>query len=104
MFDTIILKIRFRNYHKHLEYYSFLVYDDKGELKYLEENSLKLEDVSKMPNYIQEDFFKYNSKELTLEKFETFLSNVWFHQDINSDDTEIKIKEIKRDLKLKSIL
>ena len=55
-----------------------------------------------MPSYIQIDFFKYNSKELTLKEFDSFLSDSWINQ--TSDDVEIKIKEIKRELKLKLIL
>ena len=101
MFNTL-LDLKFRNYDKNLEFYSFLVIEYNNELRYLKESKDKLEDVSKMPSYIQIDFFKYNSKELTLKEFDSFLSDSWINQ--TSDDVEIKIKEIKRELKLKLIL
>lgn len=103
MFNTL-LDLKFRNYDKNLEFYSFLVIEHNNELRYLKESRDKLEDVSKMPTYIQIDFFKYNSKELTLKEFDNFLSDSWINQDPTSDDVEIKIKEIKRELKLKLIL
>lgn len=103
MFNTL-LDLKFRNYDKNLEFYSFLVIDYNNELRYLKESRDKLEDVSKMPPYIQIDFFKYNSKELTLNEFDKFLSDSWINEEVTSDDVEIKIKEIKRELKLKLIL
>jgi hypothetical protein len=94
----------------------FVVFNKDGNLMYLYEEYEKLNDVSKMPQYIIEDFLNHNLKYLSLEIFNEHTSVIFrenspydskFHirlERIPSNDEIRIIDQIRRDLKLKEIL
>lgn len=94
----------------------FVVFNKDGNLMYLYEESEKLDDVSKMPEYIREDFLNHNLKYLTLEVFNEFTSVIFSEKSpydskfltklekIPSNDEIRIIDGIRRDLKIKEIL
>lgn len=95
----------------------FVVFNKDGNLMYLYEESEKLNDVSKMPQYIIEDFLNHNLKDLILVIFEEQITSVILKdkspydpkflmrlEKIPSNDEMRIIDQIRRDLKLKEIL
>lgn len=94
----------------------FIVFGKDGNLMYLYEESEKLNDISKMPQYIIEDFINHNLKYLTLEIFNEYTSVIFREKSpydskfltrlekIPSNDEMRIIDVIRRDLKLKEIL
>lgn len=94
----------------------FVVFNKDGNLMYLYEESEKLNDVSKMPQYIIEDFLNHNLKDLILVIFEEHTSVILKDKSpydpkflfrlerIPSNDEMRIIDQIRRDLRLKEIL
>jgi len=94
----------------------FVVFSKDGNLMYLYEESEKLDDVSKMPQYIIEDFLNHNLKDLILVIFEEHTSFILKDRSpydskfpmrlekIPSNDEIRIIDQIRRDLILKEIL
>lgn len=94
----------------------FIVFNKDGNLMYLYEESEKLNDVSKMPQYIIEDFLNHNLKDLILFIFEEHTSVILKDKSpydpkfpirlekIPSNDEMRIIDQIRRDLRLKEIL
>lgn len=113
-----IFDIKYTNY-SDLSENSFIVYNKDNEYYYILDSSEKVKDVQSMPSYIKEDYYRYNSKILTLsffnktlEKYKVkftlkphFLGNK-LETLINqfTEEEEDIIKTIKRDLSLKEIL
>lgn len=97
----------------------FIVYDKDGEYYYILDSSDKIDDVSKMPHYIKDDFYKYNSKILTLKDFNTILERYKVRYSLVShelgnklkkdirnftDEENLQIQNIKRELKLRNLI
>lgn len=114
----IIFDISYTNY-SDLSEDRFIVYDKDGEYYYILDSSDKIKDVSKMPNYIKEDYYNYNSKILTIKFFNKIIEKCRIKYTLKSQylgnklETEIrqfteeeldKIINIRRELNLKEIL
>lgn len=114
----VIFDINYTNY-SDLSEDRFIVYDKDGEYYYLLDSSDKIKDVSKMPNYIKEDYYNYNTKILTIDFFNKIIKKYRIKYTLkghylgNKLETEIKqftedeldkIITIRRELKLKEIL
>lgn len=85
-----------------------IIFQRDDEFYYLSDISDRYLDVMKMPYYIRNDYFKYRSDVLTLEKFNDLLSKyevslTGSKTNIADDELE-KIVQIRRDLKLKDLL
>ena len=103
---TSLLDFKFLNKDLHNEI--VIIYKNNDEIYYLHDLNDILKDVYNMPYYIKDDYLKYKSKLLTIEIFESLISN-WIkkpngeNRNILTEDLE-KIIQIKRDLKLKELL
>ena len=114
----VILDINYTNY-TDLSEDRFIVYDKDGEYYYLLDSSDKIKDVTKMPNYIKEDYFNFNTKILNIYFFNKIIEKYRVKYTLKSHylgnklDIEIrqfseeeleKIITIRRELNLKEIL
>lgn len=83
-------------------------YDDDHFV--IQDDIEKVKDVSQMPNYIKEDWIKYNRKELTNQILDwhiyhyTELFESQYPPDKEVEDTLIMLKSIKRNQIIKKIL
>ena len=113
----VILDLDFLNYEMIKE--RVIIFDKDGELYYINDSFDKVDDVSKMPNYIKDDYYKYQSKVLTLNHFNKLIEKARIKYTIQghylgnklkselrtfTDDQNETIKTIRRDLSLKEIL
>ena len=114
---NILFDIKYHNLN--LQEDRFIVHLRDGEYYYLLDDNQKVKDVQSMPTYIKEDYYRYNSKILTLsffnkilEKYKVkltlkphFLGNK-LETSINqfTEEEEDIIRAIKRELNLKQIL
>ena len=57
----VILDLDFLNYEMRKE--RVIIFDKDGELYYINDDYDKVNDVNKMPNYIKDDWWKYESKD-----------------------------------------
>jgi len=114
----VIFDISYNNY-SDLSEVRFIVYDKDSEYYYLLDSSDKIKDVSKMPKYIKDDYYHYNSKILTIEYFNMIIEKYRIKYTLKSHylgnklETEVrnlteeeldKIITIRRELNLKEIL
>lgn len=114
----VIFDIKYTNY-SDLSEDRFIVYDKDGEYYYLLDSCDKIKDVEKMPQYIKEDYYNYNTKILTIDLFNKIVEKYRIKYTLkghylgNKLETEIrqftedeldKIVTIKRELNLKEIL
>ena len=84
-------------------YYKVIIFESFGDYMVIQDESDKIKDVLLMPNYISEDWFKYNAIHLSLEDLDR-LSKL-FENDIALFSTDsLTLKKIRRDLKIKNIL
>ena len=85
-----------------------IIFQRDDEFYYLSDISDRYLDVMNMPYYIRDDYFKYKSEVLTLEKFNDLLSkyevSLTGRKTNIADDELEKILQIRRDLKLKDII
>ena len=59
------ISITHRVLHHNLVNEATIIIEDGDEYYVIQDDREKIEDVSQMPNYIKEDWIKYNKKELT---------------------------------------
>ena len=97
-----------------------IVYKNGDNTLILKDDADKIDDVSKMPNYIQEDYLKYNSKDIEETDINTLIRKLEWWCGFGNDETnkvppssdkcdeymeKIQIlKNIKRDIKIKKLL
>lgn len=82
-------------------YFTILIERD-GEYSFLVEEEQKIFDISQMPNYIKEDWIKYNKKSLSLS-----LINEQIKKLTNFDQFEEELtllKSLRRDLIIQGII
>lgn len=94
-----------------------IIYKSDDVYWILVDSEEKLDDVSKMPHYIKNDFIKYNSKPLKFEQINKFIKDI--ERTLNFDtrsqsmsieiedlhrDNLVKLKELKREFILKNLL
>lgn len=98
--------------HHSMKYISTIFIKTEDAYFYLQDETDKIYDVSKMPKYISEDWVNYNKKEVTnfiLEKWIATFENMhkWkfaLGGLVETDFYASELKSIKRDLTLKKIL
>ena len=97
-----------------------IVYKNGDSTVILKDNAEKIDDVSKMPHYIQEDYLKYNSKDIEESDINILIRKLEWWCGMGNDETnkippssdkydeymeKIQIlKNIKRDIKIKKLL
>lgn len=83
-------------------YFTILIEKD-GEYSFLVEDEQKIFDISQMPNYIKEDWIKYNKKSLSLSLINEQIKNLT--NDFNQFEEEITLlKSLRRDLIIQGII
>lgn len=119
--DNIISAITENDFHTMREIVTIIIKDDNGDFFYIKDELDKIHDVSIMPDYIKNDWIKYNQKDINL----TVLNkHVKYYQDKLSNHPSIRqvrptinkiieddyieklndLKLIRRDLIIKGIL
>ena len=113
----------FGEYVTHLEYYDdqslvkivHLIIKNDDKYLLLTDSLDKFNDVDKMPDYIQKDWLKYNSKEITeidLNRLKDKLKR-WTSRDLMDPTSQVYedhmeklniIKNIQREVKIKNLL
>ena len=78
-----------------------VVVEKDGEYFYIEDEMEKIDKVNAMPDFIKDDWFLYNKKELTLEKVDQLILT---YQGEHFEDVALTLKLIKRDLLIKRII
>jgi len=103
-----------------LKRFNHIVFKKDDNVVILIDDSEKVNDVSKMPHYIQEDYLKYNSKQIEERDINFLIKKLEWWCGMGNDETnkvppssdkydeymeKIQIlKNIKRDIKIKSLL
>ncbi len=99
---------------------SHIIFKDSDNILILIDDSEKIVDVSKMPNYIQDDYVKYNSRDINYSDIDKLIKKLEWWCGFGNDETsgqmpsldqyeeymeKIQIlKNIKRDIKIKKLL
>ncbi len=97
-----------------------IIFLNDTEYMILIDDADKIQDVSKMPDYIQEDFIKHKSSYLTEEQTNVLIKKLEWWCGFGNDETQGQfpnldkfeeytekiqiLKNIKRDLKIKKLL
>lgn len=90
------------NNHSLDNYFTILIEKD-GEYFFLIEDEQKIFDISQMPNYIKEDWIKYNKKSLSLSVLNEQIKK--FSNDYDQFEDELSLlKSLRRELILKGII
>jgi hypothetical protein len=80
-----------------------LLIEKDGEYYFLVEWDEKIFDVSKMPNYIKEDWIKYNKKSLSLSILNQQIKKLTNDYE-QFDDELILLKSLRRELIISGVL
>jgi hypothetical protein len=83
-------------------YFTILIEKD-GEYFFLVEEEQKVFDISQMPNYIKEDWIKYNKKSLSLSILNEQIKKLTNDYDQFEDELSL-LKSLRRELILKGII
>lgn len=83
-------------------YFTILIEKD-GEYYFLIEDEQKIFDISQMPNYIKEDWIKYNKKSLSLSVLNEQIKKLSNDYDQFEDELSL-LKSLRRELILKGII
>ncbi len=102
----ILFDISFTNIEIKLE--RVIIFERDSEIYYINDWCDKISDVNKMPSYIKDDYYKYESKILTISIFNKLIMKITKSpsdkvRNISSDEIDT-ITQIKRELKLKELL
>ena len=87
-----------------------IIYEDSGDYFYIKDDINKIDDVSKMPTYIKEDWLNYNKKPLDISIINRQIKNLEIiiekrrPYDPKDEDKLITLKSIRRDLIIKGII
>jgi hypothetical protein len=90
--------------HHTMKYILTIIMESKGEYFYLQDEKDKIDDVLKMPEYIKEDWIKYNKKDINLKILDYYIKE--FHK-IETDESNKIVGElftIRRDLLIRKIV
>lgn len=83
-------------------YFTVLIEKD-GEYSFIVEEEQKVFDISQMPNYIKEDWIKYNKKSLSLSILNEQIKK--YSNDYDQFEDELSLlKSLRRELILKGII
>ena len=113
---TIISKISHYDFHT-LENYASIIFEYESQIVFIRDSVQKLEDVSQMPQYIKEDWIKYNKKNIGISELnkhvefynrqlESASTTIGFTPELQNEIEEYltKILSIRRDLILKGLI
>lgn len=90
------------NNHSLDNYFTLLIEKD-GEYYFLVEEEQKIFDISQMPNYIKQDWIKYNKKSLSLSLLNEQIKKLT--NDLDQFEEELTLlKSLRRDLIIKGIV
>lgn len=103
------ISITYRTLHHTLINEATIIIEDNDDYFVIQDDREKIEDVSQMPNYIKEDWIKYNRKELTDQILDWHILdyiNKSNSQYPNDDILDIinKLRSIKRHQIIKKII
>lgn len=90
--------------HHTMKYILTVIIESKGEYFYLQDEKDKIDDVSKMPEYIKEDWVKYNKKDINLKILDKYIKEF---REIGSDESDKIVGElftIRRDVLIRKIV
>jgi hypothetical protein len=90
------------NYHSLDNYFTILIEKD-GEYSFIVEEEQKVFDISQMPNYIKEDWVKYNKKSLSLSLLNEQIKKLTNDNDQFEDELNL-LKSLRRELIIKGII
>jgi hypothetical protein len=91
------------DYHTLTEMATVFISGESG-CYYLYDELLKMQDVTKMPSYISEDWVNYNKKELNIKILDKYIKEFADVPLAESQYIASELKCIKRDLLLKKII
>jgi hypothetical protein len=83
-------------------YFTILIEKD-GEYSFLIEEEQKIFDISQMPNYIKEDWIKYNKKSVSLAVLNEQIKKLTNEFDQFEEELSL-LKSLRRDLIIKGII
>ena len=99
---------------------SHIITKSEDRILFLVDDSEKVDDVSKMPDYIQKDYVTYNSSDITEENLNMLIRKLEWWCGFGNDETSGQmpssekyeeymdkiqvLKNIKRDIKIKKLL
>ena len=83
-------------------YFTILIEKD-GEYSFIVEEEQKVFDISQMPDYIKEDWIKYNKKSLSLSLLNEQIKKLTNEFDQFEEDLSL-LKSLRRDLIIKKII
>lgn len=90
------------DHHSLDEIFTILIEKD-GEYSFLVEECQKIFDISQMPNYIKEDWIKYNKKSLSLRLLNEQIKKYTNEFDQFEDELSL-LKSLRRELIIKGII
>jgi hypothetical protein len=83
-------------------YFTILIEKD-GEYSFLVEEEQKIFDISQMPNYIKEDWIKYNKKSVSLSLLNEQIKKLTNDYDQFEDELNL-LKSLRRELIINGII
>jgi hypothetical protein len=103
---------------------SHIISKSEDRILFLVDDSEKVDDVSKMPDYIQKDYVTYNSRDITEDNINMLIRKLEWWCGFGDDETSLLqygkmpssekyeeymgkiqvLKNIKRDIKIKKLL
>ena len=103
------ISITYRTLHHTLINEATIIIEDGDDYYIIQDDREKIEDISQMPNYIKEDWIKYNRKELTSQILDWHITDYIDKSESQYPNKELsevisKLKSIKRHLIIKKIL
>lgn len=108
----IISRISHYDFHTLINFTS-VIFEVDGNIFFINDDVQKLEDVSQMPDYIKQDWIKYNKKSISISEINKHIE--FYNRQLQSEswtiDVEIEIEnylksmiEIRRDLIINGIV
>lgn len=107
--DNQISKITEYDHHT-LILFATIIFEDSGDYFYIKDDVDKIDDVSRMPQYIKEDWLNYNKKLLNISVINKQIKSLEIilekrrPYDPKDEDTLAELKSIRRDLIIKGII
>lgn len=103
------ISVTYRTIHHNLSCEATIIIEDRDDYYVIQDDREKIEDVSQMPNYIKEDWIKYNRKELTTQILDWHILDYIEKSNQQYPNEELlevvsKLKSIKRHQIIKKII
>jgi hypothetical protein len=98
---TTTSKIKINNYS--LDNYFTILIEKDGEYYFIVEEEQKVFDISQMPNYIKEDWIKYNKKSVSLSLLNEQIKKLTNDYDQFEEELSL-LKSLRRELIINGII